>query len=143
MPHTVNDLPPPSRNLVYVAVPKYLHFAHDYILQHVLSLGEAPITPYSGPFWLLDTVDRTAIREANATYIDTADEIWAYGTKTEHLSDAVGLNGIAVTDGVLDEVVHAIDMDTPVTLFTIHPDSQSITKHERLTDTDDIEYHPL
>ncbi len=115
-----------SNTLVYTAIPKYLHFAHDYILRFVISQGYAPLTPYAGPFWLLDTVDREDIRRMNKQYIDAADEVWVFGIDTEHGFEGWMIDGLHVTDGVIEEITTAKENDTPVLLHQVNVDSQTI-----------------
>lgn len=112
--------------LIYTAIPKYLHFAHDYILRYVVQAGHAPVTPYSGTFWLLDTVDRDGIRDANERYMEAADEIWVFGINTETGFEGWRINDLHVTDGVIGEIQTARDDGKPVKLHQVDVDSQSI-----------------
>lgn len=121
-----------TTKLVYTAIPKYLHFAHDYILRFVLSQQHAPLTPYSGTFWLLDTVDRQRIRDANHAYISVADEIWVFGINHETGFEGWKINDLHITDGVIDEIKHATENDIPVKLHSVNVDTQSIFTREYL-----------
>lgn len=121
-----------TSKLIYTAIPKYLHFAHDYILRYVLSCGNAPLTPYTGAFWLLDTVDRDAIRNANKQYIDAADEIWVFGVEIGAGFEGWMIEDLHVTDGVIEEIQIAKDQDIPVKLHHVEVDSQAIISHGEL-----------
>ncbi len=127
-----------TSKLIYTAIPKYLHFAHDYILRYVLQCGHAPLTPYTTTFWLLDTVERDAIRNANKQYIDAADEIWVFGVDTNTGFEGWMINDLHVTDGVIEEIQIAKENDVPVKLHQIDVDSQTIISRGELDLSDEL-----
>jgi hypothetical protein len=127
-----------TRKRIYTAIPKYLIFAHDHILQFVLANDGAPLTPYSGPFWLLDTVDREAIRESNELYIEAADEIWVFGVDKPDLFEGWEVNNLSVTDGVVEEIKTAKEQDIPVKLHHVEVDSQLIMTRGYLDDQEEL-----
>ncbi|MFB6204082.1 MAG: hypothetical protein ABEJ75_00390 [Candidatus Nanohaloarchaea archaeon] len=112
----------------FLAIPKYLHFAKDHIAQHALKNGYAPLTPYGIPFWMLDTVERDRIREANTEYLETADEVWIFGSGEELGEHSV--NGLNVTDGVHEEKQLAEELEKKIRYFHVDLDTQQITEQE-------------
>jgi len=114
-------------------------FAHDHILRFVLANDGAPLTPYSGPFWLLDTVDREAIRESNELYIEAADEIWVFGVDKPDVFEGWQVNNLNVTDGVVEEIQMGKESDIPVKLHHVEVDSQLIMTRGYLDDGTSLE----
>lgn len=112
--------------LVFLAIPKYLHFAKDHIAQHALENNAAPLTPYGIPFWMLDTVERDRVREANQTYLESAEEVWIFGSK-ESLGNHT-VEGLNVTDGVLEEKEMAEEKGIKIRYFKVDVDTQEITE---------------
>lgn len=119
-------------DVVYTAIPKSLHFAHQFILQDVIERGCAPITPYGITFWLLDTVDRDKIREVNTTYVRTADEVWAYGTPDDIGGEHSIGDGLNTTDGVIAETELALESNTPVRVFELDVDTQNVDEQDKI-----------
>ncbi|MFP4229899.1 MAG: hypothetical protein ACLFRK_02050 [Candidatus Nanohaloarchaea archaeon] len=109
---------------VYTAVPKYLHFAKDHINRYVLEKEFAPITPYYGPFWMLDTVKRQKVRSANKAYIKSADQVWIFGATKGPGEEKV--HGLNVTDGVFEEKKLAEELGKKVRTFKVNLENQEI-----------------
>lgn len=124
-----------STKIVYTAIPKYLHFAHDYILRYVISQGNAPVTPYAGAFWLLDTVDREQIRNANKAYIKIVDEMWVFGIQNNNSFNGWKINDLHVTDEVIENVKSAKEEGISIRLHAVDTDRQTIVSLSEL-DTD-------
>ena len=116
-----------KRKLVYTAVTKHYSYFKDHINKFVIEQGYAPISPWGVPYFMLDTVERNALRETNNTYIIKADEIWVFGP---------------VSDGVLAEIILAKKMNKPIRYFKIINSKhvKEITKNE-VEFEDNLEIH--
>jgi hypothetical protein len=106
-----------DKKLVYTAMSKHLAYFDKHIMKFVLENGCVPLNPYAGGYFLLDTVPRDIIREANNTLVKRADEIWVFGK---------------ISDGVLAEIKLAKQMKKPVKYFQIieSKDIKEISKDE-------------
>lgn len=114
-------------SLVYTAMPKYLASFHTYIGAHVYDHKCYPITPYMYPPWLLDSVPREKVREANARYIEAAEELWVYSVKEGMFEDAVEQRrGLDIHDGVQREIEQAEELGTNIEFWRVDVDSQDI-----------------
>lgn len=83
-----------------------------------------PINPFmSFDYFLLDSVPRDSIRQANNTLLQKADELWTFGV---------------IADGVLEEIRLAWKAGIPVKHFSLGKNMESIA---RLA-PDDLEYEP-
>lgn len=111
--------------LVYTAVPRYLHFANQFIFQDAIERGHAPVSPFGIAFGHLDDDSDEALQQVSETYIEKADELWAYGSTVSDEGDEK-LGGIYVTDRVFSKVGLALSAGIPVRLFEIDIDSQEI-----------------
>ncbi|MFA4942289.1 MAG: hypothetical protein WC564_01465 [Patescibacteria group bacterium] len=95
-----NDKP-----LVYTAMSKYLFYYRMHISKYVLEQGYVPLNPFMVfDYFLLDTVDRDVVREANNNLVKRADEVWVFGS---------------VSDGVLAEIKIALNSKRIVRYFKI------------------------
>ena len=93
-----------DRKLVYTAMSKHLAYFKDHIMKFVLEQDCVPLNPFSFGYFLLDTVSRDLIREANNNLIKRADEVWVFGK---------------VSDGVLAEIKLAKQMKKPIKFFKV------------------------
>jgi hypothetical protein len=93
-----------KRRLVYTAVTKHFSYFKDHINKFVIEEGYAPISPWGVPYFLLDTVERDALRETNNTYVIKADEVWVFGP---------------ISDGVLAEILLAKETNKKTRYFRI------------------------
>lgn len=94
------DLP-----LVYTAMSKHLFYFREHISKFVLENGGVPINPFmTFGYFMLDTVDRDVVRQANNVLVSRADQLWAFG---------------AVSDGVLAEVIQANEQQKVVKYFGV------------------------
>lgn len=106
-----------NRKLIYTASTKHVSYFRDHINKFVIEQGYAPISPWGVPYFMLDTVDRNALRETNNTYVLKADEVWVFGP---------------ISDGVLAEILLAKEKGKNVRYFKIikSKEIQEITKEE-------------
>lgn len=116
-----------NRKLIYTASTKYVSYFKDHINKFVIKQGCAPISPWGVPYFMLDTVDRNALRETNNTYVLKADEVWVFGP---------------ISDGVLAEILLAKEKGKNVRYFKIvkSKDIKEISKDE-LEFEDGLEIH--
>ncbi len=95
-----------EKPLVYTAFSKHLFYYRMFISQFVLSQGGVPLNPFMiFDYFLLDTVDRDLVREANNNIVMKTDELWVFGT---------------VSNGVLAEIQIAKKMKKPLKYFKIN-----------------------
>lgn len=82
-----------TKPLVYTAMSKYLFYFREHISKFVLEQGGVPLNPFMlSNYFLLDTVDRDVVRQANNVVVARSDQIWIFGP---------------ISDGVLAEVIQA------------------------------------
>src|SRR3989344_7597521 len=107
-----------NKSLVYTAMSKHLFYFRMHISKYILEQNKVPLNPFMiFEYFLLDTVKRDIIREANNNLVKRADELWVFGT---------------VSNGVLAEIKIAKEMKKPISYFKIEK-SQTIlpiTKEE-------------
>lgn len=79
-----------DKPLVYTATSKHYFYFRMFISKFVLEQGAVPLNPFMVfEYFLLDTIDRDVVREANNNLVKRADEVWVFGP---------------VSDGVLAEI---------------------------------------
>jgi hypothetical protein len=108
--------------VVFTAQSAHTAFMRHHICKFVLEKGCVPINPFmSFDYFLLDTVPRDSIRQANNTLLQKADELWTFG---------------AIADGVLEEIRLARKLGMPVKHYSLGKDTASIVRLE----PGDLEY---
>jgi hypothetical protein len=94
-----------DRNCIYTAYSKNFFYYRMAISQYVLKQGKVPLNPFMlFDYFLLDTIDRNLIRDANHSIINKADELWVFGP---------------VSNGVLKEILIAKNAEKPLRYFKI------------------------
>lgn len=104
--------------LVYTAISKHLFYFKMHISKFVLEKNCIPLNAFMiFEYFMLDTVERDKIREANNTLVKKADELWVFGP---------------VSDGVLTEIKLAKSMQKPIRYFTVieSKEIREISKNE-------------
>ncbi len=104
--------------LVFAAHSKHYFYFRMHISKFILEKGNVPLNPFMiFQYFMLDTVDRNIIREGNNTMVKRADELWVFGP---------------ISDGVLDEIKLAKQLNKPIKYFSIldSKEIKEITKHE-------------
>jgi len=94
-----------TMKLVFTAVSKRLFYFRMHISKFVLEKDCIPLNPYMlWEYFMLDTIERDKIREANNTLVEKADELWVFGE---------------VSDGVLAEIKLAKERQKPIKYFAV------------------------
>lgn len=100
-----------EKPLVYTAFSKRNAYFKMFISKFATEQGVVPLNPFMlFDYFLLDAVERDAVREANNSLVKRADEIWVFGQ---------------ISDGVLAEIKIAQDLHKPIKYFKIE-NSQDI-----------------
>lgn len=99
-----------SRQLVYTAMSKHYFYFRAHISRYVLEQGKVPLNPFMlFDYFLLDTVERDLVRDANNSVVLRSDQVWVFGP---------------VSNGVLAEIMIARKMNKPVLYFEIENSNQ-------------------
>ena len=100
--------------LVYPAFSKHLFYFRMHISAFVLKKGYAPINPFMNfEYFMLDTVERDVVRDANNSILRKADEVWVFGR---------------ISDGVLAEIRIAKETGKPVRYYSVEKEISEISK---------------
>ena len=93
------------KKLVYTAMSKHLFYFRMHVSKFVLEEGCVPLNPFMiFEYFLLDSVDRDTVREANNNLVKRSDEIWVFGP---------------VSNGVLAEIQIGKSMSKVIRYFKI------------------------
>ena len=91
--------------LIYTAISKHYFYFRMHISKFVLEQDCVPLNPFMiFEYFMLDTINRNIIRNANDNLVKRADELWVFGP---------------ISDGVLAEIMLAKQMNKPIKYFTI------------------------
>jgi len=91
--------------LIFTAYSKYNFYFREHISKFVLETGNVPLNPFmSFEYFMLDTVPRDVVRNANNTLVKKAEELWIFGQ---------------IADGVLNEIEIAKKDNKPIKYFEI------------------------
>jgi len=84
-----------KKPVVYTALSKHNFYLRAHISKYVLEQGAVPLNPFMVfDYFMLDTVPRDVVREANNNLLEKADELWVFG----QISDGVAAE-IKLFDG--------------------------------------------
>lgn len=91
--------------LVFTAMSKRRFYLRAHISKFVFEQGAIPINPFMCfDYFLLDTVKRNTVREANSKLLNICDELWVFGE---------------ISDGVLREIKQAKENNKRIRYFKI------------------------
>jgi hypothetical protein len=94
-----------GKPLVYTAMSKTYFYFRMHISRFVLEQGCVPLNPFMlFEYFLLDSVERDVIRDANNSVVLRSDQLWVFGP---------------VSNGVLSEVLIARKNNKPILFFKI------------------------
>ena len=112
-----------GKELVYTAMSKHFFYYRMHISKYVLQEGKVPLNPFMlFDYFLLDSLDRNLVREANNTLVQRADQIWVFGP---------------ISNGVLAEVLLAQKLNKPILYFKIEKPHQIV-----LISKEEVEMEP-
>lgn len=100
---------PPSvfepQRVVFAAMSKRSFYLREHIIKYVLQQGYTPMCAFMMySYFLLDTVERTALIRANNELIRRSDELWVFGP---------------ISDGVEEEIRFAQELDQPILYYKV------------------------
>lgn len=108
---------PTHHSVVFAAMSKRNFFLREHIIKFILEKGCTPTCAFMMfSYFLLDTVDRKLLIEANNDLIRRSDELWVFGE---------------ISDGVIEEVNLAQKMRIPVRYYCIDQFPQEIKEIEK------------
>ena len=94
-----------QKKLIYTAFSKHIFYYRMFISRFVLEQGSVPLNPFMlFDYFLLDSLNRDIIREANNSIVMRADEIWVFGP---------------ISNGVLAEILLAKKHGKPLRYYKI------------------------
>jgi len=103
---------PTRHSVVFAAMSKRNFFLREHIVKFILEKGHTPTCAFMMfSYFLLDTVDRKLLIEANNDLIKRSDELWVFGE---------------ISDGVIEEIKLAQKMKLPIRYFCIDQFPQEI-----------------
>jgi len=90
---------------VFPAHSKKLFYFRMHISKFILEKGYVPLNPFMlFEYFMLDSVDRKVVIEANNSLVKKTDELWVFGQ---------------ISDGVLDEIKLAKIEKKPLRYFKV------------------------
>jgi len=110
--------PTHDKKLIYTAMTKHLFYFRMFISRFVVEQGGVPLNPFMiFDYFLLDSVDRDAVRAGNNTIVTRSDEIWVFGP---------------ISNGVLAEINLAKETGKPLRYFNVvkSKDIVEVTKED-------------
>lgn len=120
-----------SKQLVYTAMSKHYFYFRMHISRYVLEQGKVPLNPFMlFDYFLLDSVERDLVRDANNSVVLRSDEIWVFGP---------------ISNGVLAEIVLARKANKPISYFKIEKPHRiiSILEEEVEMESEVEQFKPL
>jgi hypothetical protein len=110
-----------NMKLIYPAISKHYFYFRQHISKFILEQNCVPLNPFMiFEYFMMDTVDRDLIRNANNNLVKKADELWVFGP---------------ISDGMLAEIKLAKQLKKPIRYFKII-DSKEIKE----TSKDEVEF---
>lgn len=115
-----------KKPIVFTALSKKYFYMRMLIVKYVLQNNCVPINPFmSFDYYLVDTVGRDVVRNANNNLLAIADELWVFGS---------------ISNGVMAEIRQAQSMKKPTRFFAIENDQDiSETQNNELLFEDGME----
>ncbi len=94
-----------ERKVVFAAMSKNTFYLREHIIKYILENGYTPTCAFMMfSYFLLDTVDRHALSDANNDLIKRSDELWVFGD---------------ISDGVREEIKLAKQLGLPVKYYKL------------------------
>jgi hypothetical protein len=112
-----------SRPLIYTAMSKHYFYFRMHVSKYVLEQNMAPLNPFMlFDYFLVDSVDRNSVREANNSLVLRADQVWVFGP---------------ISNGVLSEIIIAKKAEKPIYYFRIEKSQKIIPITESEVEMED------
>lgn len=113
----------PLKKLVYTAMSKHLFYYRMFISKYVIEQGAVPLNPFMiYEYFLLDTVDRDAVREGDRVLVSKSDELWVFGL---------------VSNGVEAEIEIAKSLNKPIRYFAIEKPHKIVEIDETMVEREE------
>lgn len=97
-----------KRKVVFAAMSKNTFYLREHVIKYILEKGYTPTCAFMMfSYFLLDTVDRKALIEANNDLIRRSDELWVFGE---------------ISDGVREEIKLAKACKLPISYYKLTND---------------------
>lgn len=97
-----------KKPIIFTALSKKYFYMRMLIVKEVLERGGVPLNPFmSFDYFLVDTVGRDTIRNANNNLVALADELWVFGS---------------ISDGVMAEIDQVKASGRAIRFFEIKND---------------------
>ncbi len=94
-----------SRPVVFAAMSKRSFYLREHIIRYILKKGFTPTCAFMMySYFLLDTVERKRLIEANNDLIRRSDQLWVFGD---------------ISDGVGEEIKLAKSLKLPIRYFCL------------------------
>lgn len=94
-----------EKRIIYAAFSRRNFCYREHVSKFVLEQDCVPLNPFMiFNYYMLDTVPRDTVREANNNLVRIADEIWVFGE---------------IADGVASEIRYAKETDKPLKYFSL------------------------
>lgn len=114
------------KKVVFAAMSKRNFFMREHIIKFILNEGYTPTSAFMMySYFLLDTVDRKILIEANNNLIRRSDELWVFGK---------------VSDGVAEEIKLAEKLRMKIRYFDITPDFSDFIRIQRSKVRQELRY---
>ena len=95
-----------SHKVVFAAMSKRNFYLREHIIKFVLEEGVTPTCAFMMfSYFLLDTVDRNKLIDANNDLIRKSDELWVFGD---------------ISNGVVEEIRLAKSLDKPIKYYSLN-----------------------
>jgi len=111
--------------MIFTAQSKKFFYCRDAICEFVFKQNNLPINPFRVfDYFLSDRVPRDMVRRGNNHLVRACDELWVFGP---------------IADGVLFEVIYAMNISKPIRFFTI---GNRVDEIKPLTDIKEVQFEP-
>ncbi len=102
-----------ERKVVFAAMSKKTFYLREHIIKYILEKGYTPTCAFMMfSYFLLDTVDRRSLIDANNDLIRRSDELWVFGE---------------MSDGVREEINLAKKLNIPIQYYRLNHGKKMFT----------------
>lgn len=106
-----------KKKVVFAAMSKNNFYLREHIIKFILEKGYTPTCAFMMfSYFLLDTVDRQTLIDANNDLIRRSDELWVFGE---------------ISNGVKEEINLASTLNIPVKRYKFKKDSLEFVKNAK------------